>query len=58
MDFKHIFAESPRIVVHYPGGISLIDIAMLPVIVERLQAEHPYCARYIRSVQDDGSGPR
>jgi hypothetical protein len=29
---------------------------MLPLIVERLQAEHPDCALHIRSVQDDGSG--
>ena len=29
---------------------------MLPLIVERLQAEHPDSALHIRSVQDDGSG--
>jgi hypothetical protein len=29
---------------------------MLPLIVERLQAEHPDCVLHIRSVQDDGNG--
>jgi hypothetical protein len=29
---------------------------MLPLIVERLQAEHPYCALHVRSMQDEGSG--
>jgi uncharacterized protein YjbI with pentapeptide repeats len=54
--FERIFAEKPRIILCYPGGISPIDLAMLPLIVERLQAEHPGCALHIRSVQDDGSG--
>jgi hypothetical protein len=43
-------------VLRYPGGMSPVDLAMLPLIVERLQAEHPDCALHIRSVQDDGSG--
>jgi hypothetical protein len=54
-EFERIFAEKPRIVLRYPGGMSLVDIAMLPLIVERLQAEHPNCVLHIRSVQDDGS---
>jgi uncharacterized protein YjbI with pentapeptide repeats len=54
--FERIFAEKQRIVLRYPGGISPVELAMLPVIVERLQAEHPDCALHIRSVQDDGSG--
>jgi hypothetical protein len=29
---------------------------MLPLIIERQQAEHPGCELHIRSVQDDGSG--
>jgi hypothetical protein len=55
-DFERIFTEKPRIVLRYPGGISPVDLAMLPLIVERLQAEHPDCTLHIRSVQDDGSG--
>jgi uncharacterized protein YjbI with pentapeptide repeats len=54
--FERIFAEKPRIVLRYPGGMSPVDLAMLPLIIERLQAEHPDCALHIRSVQDDGNG--
>jgi hypothetical protein len=54
-DFERIFAEKPSIELHYPDRISLVDLAMLPLIIERLQAEHPDCALHIRSVQDDGS---
>lgn len=52
--FEQIFAEKKRIMFHYPGGMSPVDLAMLPIIVKRLQAEHPGCALHIRSVQDDG----
>jgi hypothetical protein len=55
-DFERIFAEKPRIVLRYPGGMSPVDLAMLPLIIERLQAEHPDCTLQIRSVQDDGRG--
>jgi uncharacterized protein YjbI with pentapeptide repeats len=54
--FERIFAEKPRIILHYTGGMSPVDLAMLPLIVERLQTAHPDCALHIRSVQDDGSG--
>ncbi len=55
-EFERVFAENPRIVLRYPGGMSPTDLAMLPLIIERLQAEHPDCALHIRSMEDDGSG--
>jgi uncharacterized protein YjbI with pentapeptide repeats len=55
-DFERIFAEKPRIVLRYPGGLSPVELAMLPLIIDRLQAEHPDCALHIRSVQEEGSG--
>jgi uncharacterized protein YjbI with pentapeptide repeats len=54
--FERIFAEKPRIVLRYAGGMSPVDLAMLPLIIERLQAEHPDSSLHIRSVEDDGSG--
>jgi hypothetical protein len=54
--FERIFAEKPRIVLRYAGGMSPVDLAMLPLIIERLQVEHPNSSLHIRSVQDDGSG--
>lgn len=52
-EFERIFAEKPRIVLRYPGGLSPVDLAMLPVIVERLQVQHPGSKLHIRSLQDD-----
>jgi uncharacterized protein YjbI with pentapeptide repeats len=54
-DFERIFAEKPCIVLHYPGGISLVDLIILPLTIDRLQAKYPNCALHIRSVQDAGS---
>lgn len=57
-DFERIFAEKPRIVLRYPypRGISPVELAMLPLVVERLQEENDGCVLHIRSVQDDGNG--
>jgi hypothetical protein len=54
-DFERIFAEKLRIVLRYPGGLSPVELVMLPLIIERLKAEHPDCVLHIRSVQDNGS---
>ena len=55
-EFERIFTKKPHIVLRYPGGVSPVDLAMLPLIVERLQAEHPGSKLHIRSLQDEGSG--
>jgi hypothetical protein len=55
-EFERLFAEKPRIVLHYPGGISNVELFALPLIVQRLEAEHPGSALRIRSVQDGASG--
>jgi hypothetical protein len=55
-EFERIFAEKPRIVLRYPGGLSPIDLLALPLIVERLQAQYPSSVLQVRSVQNDGGG--
>jgi uncharacterized protein YjbI with pentapeptide repeats len=55
-EFERIFAEKPRIVLRYPGGMSAVDLLALPLIVERLQAEHPQSVLQVRSVQNDAGG--
>jgi hypothetical protein len=55
-EFERVFADKPRIVLSYPGGMSPIDIAMLPLMVQRLQAEHSGCALHISSLHDDRDG--
>jgi Pentapeptide repeats (8 copies) len=55
-EFERIFAEKPRIILRYPGGMEPRELLALPLVVERLQAEHPGCALQIRSVQSDVGG--
>ncbi len=55
-EFEHRFAEKPRIVLRYPGGISPVELFALPLIVKRLEDEQPDSALRIRSVQDDANG--
>ncbi|MFL5285451.1 MAG: pentapeptide repeat-containing protein [Rhodopila sp.] len=55
-EFECIFTEKPRIVLRYPGGMSLIDLIALPVEVARLQADHPGSTLQIRSIQNDAGG--
>ena len=42
--------------LRYAGGISPIDLIALPIIVERLEAEHLDSVLQISSVQNDGGG--
>lgn len=55
-EFERVFAEKPRIVLKYPDGLRQIDLLMLPLVIERLQAEHPGCKLHVRSIQDEGGG--
>jgi len=55
-EFERIFAEKPRIILRYAGGISLIDLLALPLVVERLQAEYPGSVLQIHSMQNDAGG--
>jgi uncharacterized protein YjbI with pentapeptide repeats len=55
-EFERIFAEKPRIVLRYPGGLSPVDLLALPLIVERLQTEHPGSVLQVRSMQNDAGG--
>jgi hypothetical protein len=55
-EFERIFAEKPRIVLRYPGGMSPVDLLALPLVLERLQAEHPGSMLQVRSVQNDAGG--
>jgi uncharacterized protein YjbI with pentapeptide repeats len=55
-EFERIFAERPRIVLRYPGGMSPVDLLALPLIVERLQTDYPDSVLQVRSVQNDAGG--
>ena len=55
-EFERIFAEKPRIILHYAGGISPIDLLALPFVVERLQVEYPGSVLQIQTMQNDAGG--
>jgi Pentapeptide repeats (8 copies) len=55
-EFERNYAAKPRIILRYPGGIPPMDLLALPLVVERLQAEHPGSVLQIRSLQNDAGG--
>lgn len=55
-EFERLYAEKPRIVLRYPGGLSPVELFALPLVVERLQTEHPGSVLQVRSVQNDAGG--
>ncbi len=53
-DFERAFAENPIIRLQYKGGMNHFDLIMLPLMLEKQQAEHPGCKLSFRSIQDEG----
>ncbi len=55
-EFERAYAEKPKIVLKYPDGIHPVQLAMLPLLLEKLEREHEGCRLHIRSVRDSGIG--
>src|SRR5207244_12222180 len=55
-EFERLFADKTKIVLHYEGGISPIEIATLPAFIQRIEATHPGCVLRLDSVQDAAGG--
>ncbi len=55
-EFERAYSEKPKIILKYPKGISQVEHAMLPLVLERLQAQHEDCVLNIRSILDEGHG--
>ena len=55
-EFERAFAEKPQFRINYPEGMTSLDMAMLPLMIERLQAEHRGRNLHVRSIQDEGHG--
>jgi hypothetical protein len=55
-EFERLHADKTKIILHYQGGISPIEIATLPALIQRMEATHPGCALRLHSVQDAPSG--
>ena len=55
-EFERAFSEKPKIILNYPQGISKVEFAMLPLVLEQIQEQHENCALNIKSILDEGSG--
>jgi len=54
-EFERLYADKTKIVLHYDGGISPIEIATLPALIQRIEAEEG-CVLRLHSVQEDAGG--
>jgi uncharacterized protein YjbI with pentapeptide repeats len=55
-EFERLYADKTKIVLHYEGGLSPIEIATLPALIQRLEANHPGCVLRLQSVQEAPGG--
>jgi len=55
-EFERLYADKTKIVLHYEGGISPIEVATLPALIQQIEATHPGCILRLQSVQEDAGG--
>jgi hypothetical protein len=55
-EFERLYADKTKIVLHYEGGISPIEVATLPALIQRIEALHPGCVLRLQSVQEAPGG--
>jgi uncharacterized protein YjbI with pentapeptide repeats len=55
-EFERLFADKTKIVLYYEGGISPIEIATLPALIQRIEAAHPGCVLRLQSIEEAPGG--
>lgn len=55
-EFSRAFSKKPKIQIHYPEGLSTVDLISLPLYLSRLQGMYPDADLHIRSIVDAGAG--
>src|SRR5262245_52633413 len=55
-DFERLYSEKARVQIKYPGGISTLEIATLPGLMQHLEALHPGATLRFESIQDASGG--
>ena len=55
-EFERAYADKYQIVLEFPDGMAPIELAMLPLVVEQLQAEYKGTTLHIQSIRDEGNG--
>ncbi len=55
-EFERLYAMHVKIVLHYEKGISPIEIATLPILIQQLESTHPGCVLRLESIQTAAGG--
>jgi hypothetical protein len=55
-EFEHLYADQTKIMLYYEGGMSPIEIATLPALIQRIEATHPGCILRLQSVEEAPGG--
>jgi hypothetical protein len=55
-EFERLYSEKARVQIKYPGGISTLEIATLPGLIQHLEALHPGARLRFESIQDASGG--
>ncbi len=56
--FERAYAEKPQIELEFKGGVDPVEMAMLPLMVQKLAEENSGIQLHIRSIQDDGNAAK
>jgi len=55
-EFERLYADTTRIVLHYAGGITPIEMMTLPAVMRQIEDRHPGCVLCLHAVQDAPGG--
>jgi uncharacterized protein YjbI with pentapeptide repeats len=55
-EFERLFAEQTKILLFYKDGITPLEIATLPALIQHLSDSHPGCNLRFVSIHEDGGG--
>ena len=55
-EFEQLYAAKTKIVLYYEGGISPIEVATLPALIQRIESTYPGCVLRLQSVQEAPGG--
>jgi uncharacterized protein YjbI with pentapeptide repeats len=55
-EFERLFSEKTRVQIKYAGGISMLEIATLPGLIQHLESLHPGATLRFKSIQDASGG--
>ena len=55
-EFERLYADKTKIVLHYEDGLSPLEVATLPVLIQQIEVAHPGCVLRLQSIQEAPSG--